>query len=55
MSTKVGLAWILAASLASCAGGAPVGKAEIIQVVPGLNNPESVAFSLDGKWLYVSN
>ncbi len=57
MSKRVGMAWVLAASLASCAGAgsAPAGKAEIIQVVPGLNNPESVAFSADGKWLFVSN
>jgi DNA-binding beta-propeller fold protein YncE len=57
MSRNIGLAWILAAALASCAGAesAPAGKAEIVQVVGGLNNPESVAFSLDGKWLYVSN
>lgn len=50
-----GIAGLLLASLAACAGGAPAGKAEIVQVVGGLNNPESVAFSLDGKWLYVTN
>lgn len=33
----------------------PAGKAEIVQVVGGLNNPESAAFSLDGKWLFVTN
>jgi hypothetical protein len=51
--------WVVAGIVlvAGCAGtetGA-AGKAEILQVVSGLNNPESVAFSLDGKWLYVSN
>jgi DNA-binding beta-propeller fold protein YncE len=57
MKKSIGGAWILAAALASCAGaaGAPSGRAEIVQVLGGLNNPESVAFSLDGKWLYVSN
>src|SRR5258706_3788299 len=37
------------------AGGAPAGKAEILQTVTGLNNPESAVFSLDGKWLFVTN
>ena len=47
----------LAVALASCAGAGsgPAGKAEIVQVVGGLNNPESCAFSLDGKTLYVTN
>jgi DNA-binding beta-propeller fold protein YncE len=56
---RAGMAWLIAASLASCAGGEsqrpPYGKVEVLQVVHGLNNPESVAFSADGKWLYVSN
>jgi DNA-binding beta-propeller fold protein YncE len=48
---------MVTAALASCAGAgsASAGKAEIVQVIGGLNNPESVAFSLDGKWLFVSN
>lgn len=33
----------------------PRPKAEIVQVVGGLNNPESATFSLDGKWLFVTN
>jgi DNA-binding beta-propeller fold protein YncE len=44
----------IAALGAGCASG-PAGKAEVVQVVGGLNNPESAAFSLDGKWLYVTN
>jgi sugar lactone lactonase YvrE len=42
---------------AGCAGSdrGPAGKAEIVQVVGGLNNPESATFSLDGKWLFVTN
>jgi DNA-binding beta-propeller fold protein YncE len=50
--------WILVAVLAvGCSGTptGPTGKAEIRQVVGGLNNPESVAFSADGKWLFVTN
>src|SRR5262245_65848908 len=54
--------WVLGLALAGgstllttgCVSG-PVGKAEIHQVVGGLNNPESVAFSADGKWLFVTN
>jgi DNA-binding beta-propeller fold protein YncE len=49
---------LIAASIAAmglgCAGTA-AGRAEIVQVVGGLNNPESAAFSLDGKWLFVTN
>lgn len=40
--------------LVGCAGG-PSGTAELGQVVTGLNNPESAAFSADGKWLFVTN
>jgi DNA-binding beta-propeller fold protein YncE len=51
--------WIVMAGLAltGCSGApsGPAGKAEIHQVVSGLNNPESVAFSADGKWLFVTN
>jgi sugar lactone lactonase YvrE len=51
--------WIVAIGLAlgGCSGAplGPVGKAEIRQVVGGLNNPESAAFSADGKWLFVTN
>ena len=49
---------IVAAALAlgcSSAPAGPAGKAEVRQVVGGLNNPESVAFSADGKWLFVTN
>jgi DNA-binding beta-propeller fold protein YncE len=51
-------AWIAVALLAlGCSGAStsPGGKAEIVQVVSGLDNPESVAFSTDGQWLFVSN
>jgi len=51
---RAGIGWLMAASLASCAGGG-AGKAEIVELVKGFNNPESVAFSGDGKWLYVTN
>jgi len=50
--------WIVVLGLAlgcSSAPSRPAGKAEIRQVVTGLNNPESVAFSADGKWLFVTN
>jgi hypothetical protein len=54
---RAGIGWLVALSMASCAGGgqASGGKAEVVQVLSGFNNPESVAFSADGKWLYVSN
>jgi hypothetical protein len=47
----------IAVLVAGCAGSdrGPAGKAEIVQVVGGLNNPESATFSLDGKWLFVTN
>lgn len=48
------LAVLLGVLLCGCAS-APAGKAEIHQIVPGLNNPESVAFSADGRWLFVTN
>lgn len=46
-----------AAMAAGCAGGAggPGAAPDVLQVVKGLNNPESAAFSLDGSWLYVTN
>lgn len=49
--------WLALVLALGCSSGetATAGKPEIVQVVTGLDNPESVAFSADGKWLFVSN
>jgi len=47
------LAAIVSMGVGCATAGA--GRAEVVQVVGGLNNPESAAFSLDGKWLFVTN
>lgn len=49
--------WILVVLGLGCSGNEK-GSSEaprIIQVLSGLDNPESVAFSADGKWLFVTN
>lgn len=51
------MAWAVLVLLTGCAGsgGAAPPRVEIVQTVTGLNNPESVAFSPDGRWLFVTN
>jgi sugar lactone lactonase YvrE len=49
---RIGRTWLIAASLASCAGAV---KLEVVRIEKAFNNPESVAFSADGRWLYVTN
>src|SRR5258706_2552843 len=48
--------WLVALALGcSGAGTSSAGQPEIVQVVSGLDTRESVVFSADGKWLFVSN